>query len=1268
MSATRIHQFSLVISLGFVACSHQVDSPAPSVSSIEPSLVCNAQRVSPDAIVTLNGDGFTPMSRNVLAEPSVLVLPSVTITKTQDLSGGAATGTEIEFSGEPEEKFANNLTWESQQLMTFRVSEEPPIALDAGLYDITVMNPDGLRETTTAQGLAVVDPPRIDDVAPVPQALCTEQSDRQLVITGENLLVVAGAKPTVSLIAGDTTIDLAASAITMDGCTTIPGEFAGGTVELCTSITATLAAGVVPAGTYSLTVTSPEPASCASAEAPSVVIVDPPLATNVLPPTICVEQSDTTITIEGGNFARITTGDNAGDEPVVAITAVDGTRLEFAPDSLAGCVPPTDLDATFGLELCDSLTFTVSQDALLVGNYEIEVTNPDPVSCVSVDTMNITVSPPPTVESIAPATVCSGGSVVTVTGTGFLANAGAELRCPNSSVVTATGVDVISSTEADVTFGPGINVGETCDLVIINADTCEDTAPHQTVVGTDGPILFNVDPHVAFNGINTKVQLYVTAVLPPFTVEMWSGTDQSTSFPLTAALAAGRTNVIDATVPAGLAVGPYTIAVQDSSGCFASFQTAVTITDTTVVSTGTVVPSFGLDSINVPITISLGSDPGATGTPRAFLNPAGDAPAVQLQSVTVLDANTLTAVVPAGTPPGLYELVIVWPDSAVAVIADAYTSTSTAPPVIDDVVPQSVVAGENSPIEIRGTDFVSSDVTLRCQTGSGVITMDASEVTEICAAGACTQTATLIGSQLDAGDVCVVRVTNSDGSFGEFSAIGVTGSSDNLEAPVLAETMNTARRALTASAVKATGAARFIYAVGGDDGDVANAMNSVEFAPIGIFGEMNAWQETTPSMGTARAFAGSATIGRYVYVFGGNDGSGALSSSERALVLSPEEIPTINTVDLCLSGSNQDCFGVPGLSAGLSAGLYSYRVSAVIDGADPVNLGGETLSSDPIIVQVRDVDGRTVTVQLDWTAPKDSEGADLSGIINYRIYRTPQDGVPGTDETLLGTVDGATLTFIDDGSDTLGTDTPVVQGSTSDWQALPNLGVTREGPAGAAAVDPADPSTWYVYALLGRDGDTGRTTYEYLDVSIASNGRQSVGVSWTTGVEESAVGRWQFGSWTVDSVTASAVTGGDTWVYLGGGMTATGGDDSEVEAALVNTGGELRGEFGDFPNGTGDTSVTKMSPVRVGYGTAAAAGRLFAFGGLGNGSSAVAAGLDDTDSFTAPLLESGAWNSEGWSFTQDRYLSGSAIQSAFIFLIGGADGGGATATTETVVW
>jgi hypothetical protein len=468
--------------------------------------------------------------------------------------------------------------------------------------------------------------------------------------------------------------------------------------------------------------------------------------------------------------------------------------------------------------------------------------------------------------------------------------------------------------------------------------------------------------------------------------------------------------------------------------------------------------------------------------------------------------------------------------------------------------------------------------------------------------------------------------------------------------------LTTGRRALVAAAGNATASARFLYAIGGDAGAGAAAtpFSSVESAPVDLFGTQGAWASMPSSpLGTARSFAGGVTLGRYVYVFGGSDGSNPLASAERAMILDPVEVPIIDVDDIVPS------------SGGLAPGAYVYRVAAVFGPSDADNPGGESLASDELVVRVPVFQGKNMTVVLSVSPPVDRLGTPIPDVVGYRVYRSPVAGGVSGDEVLVGTppapVGGGPLLFSDDGSAVPGTARPLPLGSLGRWRTLPAMGSARQGPAAAAARDPADATKWYVYALLGLGPISVQTTYEYLPVTLLPNGHQSVATSWTPGLSASPTGRWQLGAWTVDDAVSSTVAAGDTWVYLGGGLVTSGGPASltnKVEAGKVAAGGDL-GTLSDTPR--------DFSATRAGYGVCAANGQLFTFGGAGGVPSAGATSAPLIA--PAPTLAVNAWNNEGLTMTESRYLMGSAVQSAFIFLVGGQTGTSAAATsTELVIW
>lgn len=1019
--------------------------------------------------------------------------------------------------------------------------------------------------------------------------------------------------------------------------------------------------------------------------------------TGVQPDVVCSEQfpaEGLDLTVTGTNFTPLPL--KLLEEPAGIELPSMALRLTHDLNGSERTEQPVEFSGSAGGPLADRLTWTSNEEmhvsvdqsvGLGPGVYALTVTNPDRKSSATREAA-LAVIPPPRVDDLDPDALCNGfqdqrltltgANFVSVDGAGpvvsFQAGSGPALHYDAESVDGCTDVPGLARavrvcTSLSVLIPASTLPEDTYSIRVSHPAPlgCESSESPTLTVLDDGPVVFFVDPPVAYDGVNTRATLFMTSVAEPFTVSLAPAGEASPETELESALVSGTTNRIQATVPAGQAEGTYDVIVNDNTGCQTVLSEGLTVTANLSVQIGSVVDPFGYTGEATPITIFGSGSSAFAATPRAFLNPAagsGEDVAIQLASVAWVNENELTAIVPAGAPVGTYDLIVVNPDGTVGLLEDAFRSLSVQPPVVADVLPQSIVNQAGQSVVITGENFAGSAVSLRCRTlpGSDLAPPSVSTAAETCdTEGRCSLTATVDGSALEPGAVCVVRVANADGSYGEFSALGASNSSYNLSTPIAGRPMLEARRALVAAAVKATSASRFLYAIGGDDGDGGDPLSSVEYAPVNVFGNMSDFALARQSLRTPRAEHGGAQLGRYIYVFGGTDGTDALASAERALVLSPDETPVIGDLDLCLSQSDPPCFGAADLGGGLPAGEYSYRVAAVIDPADPQNLGGETLASDPLPLKLPEILNRGILVRLVWSAPKDALGAELTGITGYRVYRTPADGVAGRDEVLIAEIaDPAVRSFVDDGTAAPGTDAPLPPGSTSAWQALPDLATARVGSSGAIAADPDTANLFHLYALLGE----GLASYEHLSISVLPNGRQTVGASWTTGAESSAVARSEFGTWVVTDVVSSTVPAGRTYLYLGGGL-AGGSADGRVEAALVEAGGELAA-FSDDPT-AGDV-VSDFSSTRTGYGTACAAGRLFLFGGEAAQirSDATAAELVNA----APELANNSWNNEGLSMNSPRYRLGSAIQSAFIFLVGGqaSASGGATNSTELVIW
>jgi hypothetical protein len=1138
----------LVAALGALlttGCSHDIESPIPKGSKATPDLVCTDKPVSgPFSSVAVSGVGMTPMPSKTLEDKRELILPKITLKIDQPIGGAGMAAQTIVIADDPAHPELSRVHWSSELLMSFDIKPEDKIP--TGLMTILVTNPDGKSATTIEKGLAVLPAPVISEVKP--PAICDDQADQQIVITGTNFLVFDDKVPSVTV--GDPPTQHAyVPTVDAADCTLLQGNFTEKNVALCTSMT---------------------------------------------------------ITIAKGDFV-----------------VTEATKVK------------------------------------------VVVTNPAPADCASSDTIELTIEPPPVVTSVVPATVCEGGSQLTVNGLNFQQGATVTLDCAGKITAAASANVNMDGKTISATFGPGAVPGTTCDVIVTNPDGCQDRPlPHKKVNVTTGPILFFVDPPVVYNGINTRITLFATTIQAPLPAD--AVTMSPAGMPMQVTKLAFNTvvnhpNRLQAIVPIGQAPGTYDITLRDDSGCFATLPKALIVTSDLTVTIKSVNPPFGYTAEDTAVTIfrdktaAAPADKPFVERPRVFLNPTNPQPtdvAVEIESVSIVDADTATGVVPKGTPVHDYDVVLVNPDGSVGLLAKGYEEAANAPPVVTGATPSSIAASSGQAVILAGQHFDPADkIELICEDAAGtpVIAPTLTSVAPVCSGATCTQSITIDGSTLAAGDVCVVRVTNPDGTYGDFSAIGVTTPSLNLNSPKGGTTMNVGRRALSAASGNATPAARFVYALGGDDGTSAGALDTTEFASVDLFGKMGAWTQQKTLLGSKRTLAGSATVGRYIYLIGGDDGNGPTDTAERALILSPRETPVVQDVDLALG------------KTGLDAGEWHYRVSAVFASDDTDNPGGESLPSDAFSIKIPTFPGKKISVTLVWSAPVDSLGAPLAGVAGYNIYRSAMaDAAPGT-EVLVHTVNSsATLTFTDDGTVVPGTETPLPTGSTGAWLALPKLGAKRSGLAVAAGNDPVTPGKFYVYALLGKSAAaTVNTSYDFLSVTTAPNGRQTVGAAWTAGAQQSLTGRWQLGAWTATSAVSSKITSPDTFIFLGGGELANNTTTGKVEAGKIAAGGDL-GALDDTPKDFSSTSA--------GYGICAANGQLFVFGGAGGAPSSGAKSAQIIA--PAPTLANNSWNSEGLTMTHGRYLMGSSVQSAFIFLLGGQtdEPSNASKTTELVIW
>lgn len=1189
--------------------------PPPSVTAVAPQPICDAQG---DRVITVSGTGFLQIGS---------ALPSVTIGGV-DAAVGSATGCTA-VSTVPNLKTCTGLD------VTVASG-----TVTAGAQPVVVTNPTPAAcHSTESVTLAVVPAPTLTSVTPEP--VCDAQGDVPVTLTGTGFVEVGSSVPTIT-IAGVAATNVQ---LTSSTCTAVAGTTDS---VSCTEATATVAQGTVIAGLDAVVLTNPAPAGCATKEQVGLAVVPPPTVTQVAPNPVCLAQGDASLTITGTGFLS-----TSSTGPSVTVGSVTATSVAVDPTTC------TAVQGATGTQSCTSLTAVVAQGALTEGqSYPVVVTNPAPADCHSSGSTMLAVAPPPQVTGITPTAICTGGAVFTVTGSN-LQGVSATLVDTSGGVVNASSVTVNAAGDsATIAFGAGL-IPETYELHVQGAGGCSDVLATPVTV-TQGPTVYYVDPPVAYNGVPLRITLYVSGVSSaPGSVDI-APAGGGTSTPLTNVIwSSGKPNVIQADLPAGVASGTYDVFVRNVGGCDAFLASGLTIKDqsqlTIALLTPAMVPAFGLQNTDVPVSIEAkttanlaAGEVNFQATPRVYLSSASLGTAQPLSAVAFESPSRLSAVVPP-LPAGTYDLVVVNPDGSIGFQAGAYTATTVAPPQISTVSPSRIASSTGQAVTITGANFNNPQVTLACSDGS----------TPTATIGTATGTqlnVTIDGSGIGNGAACVVTVTNTQNrTFDSWSALSVTNPAGNLAPFTAGGSLVTARRADAAAVGRATSAARFLYAIGGDGGGSASAMTSVEVAPLDQFGVPGTFRTLQTALTTPTTEATAAVEGRFVYLIGGLDQTGtATAQILEAQILDPLAAPAVSNVDLTYAPSG----------SGLAQGSWTYEVAAVLPAADPDNPGGETLASEPVTVYAPKVPGG-VQITLTWPTVNGSGGNPAP---TYRIYRTPTAGGGVADLELLAEVSagaGPNQTFVDTNPASMADPTkkPLLVGALGVWH---DAGVSLNTPRAAFGFVEENETgcthRWYVVGGI-TGAATESSTYE---VATLTAGVPGAFTEYTASTGTGPIGaRRELAAWAADGSNSSAtgLPACGFYMYVGPGASgAIGGGTvvSNVQVATYAPGSA--GQLGNFAD-----AMNAHSPVSyTGYAAFWSGGFAYAMGGIRGGavsSTVTDAQLCSGGVCTEPQLDQ--WSNASISLLQARYLPGFARVGAFAYLVGGADNAGAPlASTE----
>ncbi|WP_255447575.1 IPT/TIG domain-containing protein [Schumannella sp. 10F1B-5-1] len=381
-------------------------------------------------------------------------------------------------------------------------------------------------------------------------------------------------------------------------------------------------------------------------------------------------------------------GSTAGGE-VVTIT---GTAIGTATSVAFGA------DAGTAIEVVGPDTIRVTTPAHAAGTVSVVVTTPDGQTA-PLDYTYVPAPPTPTIGGISPVSgPTTGGTAVTITGTGFTGATGVTL-----GGTAATGVTVVNDTT--ITATTPAHAAGAVDVVV--------TAPGGTATLTNG---FSFQPGPAITGLTPTSGGVAGGTSVTIIGSNLTGTT-AVSFGGTAA--AGFTvdsdSQITATTPAHAAGAvdvqvTTPIAATTSAGAFTYLPAAAA---------ASVSPASGPDTGEQAVTITGTGFTGATG-----VTIGGTA----ATNVTVVSDTQITATTPAHTA-GVVDVVVQHP-AGDSTLTGAYTFVSSAPPTATSFTPTTGSTAGGTTVTITGTGFIgATGVTFGGTAGTSFQVVDDTTIT-----------------------------------------------------------------------------------------------------------------------------------------------------------------------------------------------------------------------------------------------------------------------------------------------------------------------------------------------------------------------------------------------------------------------------------------------------------------------------------------------------------------------------------------------------------
>ena len=294
MQPTRKLAILITVAIG---CSSSTDGPKPTITSVMPTPICDAQHA---IMVTITGSGFSPIVKDGLTSHPAVVMPRVVL---------QGTGGDVEID-------PANISLPDNTGTTLIVSV-PMSSVQPGVYGVEVIDPDG-HDATLANGLTVDPPPHITSIMPTQGAV---GSTVQVTLTGTGFR----AGMTVTLESNPPVVGTMV-AVNADG----------------TSATVSFDLTGVAAGTYDITVDNGDGCTDTLAASFTVYVPHDLMLTGIDPPFGCMcSPTSVTISSNGGfvSTPRVEMRPHGQTMPVIVMD-----RVAFVDTSTLTAVVPANLD------------------------------------------------------------------------------------------------------------------------------------------------------------------------------------------------------------------------------------------------------------------------------------------------------------------------------------------------------------------------------------------------------------------------------------------------------------------------------------------------------------------------------------------------------------------------------------------------------------------------------------------------------------------------------------------------------------------------------------------------------------------------------------------------------------------------------------------------------------------------------------------------------------------------------------------------------------